>query len=368
MFDLSEMPGSGEGEVAAVGQKADVPCPVKRFEARAGDQTRQRLLLGRRDDHVARAGHDQRRRVDPPESFRNVVRLQQGESTGRHALVGFPATIDHKLGRRTGFGRAAVQQVEKLVDEAVVGRQRKPLQHSPRDRRGECRPKPRPSAVDDQRADLLGLLARQLQRDRAAERDAQDRRPFQPKTPHYFGQVVRIIPNFSRPRSTHGEPIAPKPADRDLESLGQPQSQRRDQSPTSRQSGHPAPTDHRCRAERRPPIRPDPIEPAVAFPPRVAACRRPFSPCRLFFTSHHQIHPRTDQNPRCRSCWSARRSTLALFPVKRICLPKRPRDVEFAQTPMPSYLAGSSVSLTRFRHSAPEAPLLAITHPTTPGP
>ena len=69
--------GDQAGDLASVGQEADVAGSFQQLEPCARDRRRQRLLLRGGHDRVARTGQHQRRHVNPPEPVRNVERLQQ---------------------------------------------------------------------------------------------------------------------------------------------------------------------------------------------------------------------------------------------------------------------------------------------------
>ena len=103
-------------------------------------------------DHVAAAGQDQRRHIDPPEPIGDVERFQLGQPLGHDALVRLPDPLDHEIDQRPRLGLRSVEQVEELIDERIVARQGKPLEDAPRDRRADRSVKPRLRPVQDRGA------------------------------------------------------------------------------------------------------------------------------------------------------------------------------------------------------------------------
>ena len=58
--------------------------------------------------------------------------------------------VNHEIDQRAGFRLRSVQQMEKLIDERAVTRQREPLERPTRDRRADRPMKSRFHSVHDQ--------------------------------------------------------------------------------------------------------------------------------------------------------------------------------------------------------------------------
>ena len=193
------------------------------------------------NDDVSAAREDQRRHLDPPEPVGDVERLQPGQPLGDDALIRLPDAFDDKVNQRARLRFRTVEQMEELVDEPIVPRQREPLEHPAGDRRAQGRMKTALRSVDHQPSETLRMVGRQLQGDRTAVRDSEDRGMTQPQAIDQSGEVLgrlRDISNLTR-RPAQARPIpviASQARQEDLEMPGEFSRQRPDQFPTPRQA------------------------------------------------------------------------------------------------------------------------------------
>ena len=82
---------------------------------------------GRRDDHVASMPARTSVGTSIFQRRSEMSKLSSwARPLGHHALVGLPDPLDHEVGQGPRLGLHSVQQVEELVHEAVVARQREP--------------------------------------------------------------------------------------------------------------------------------------------------------------------------------------------------------------------------------------------------
>jgi hypothetical protein len=136
-----------------------------------------------------------------------------------------------------------MEEIEELIHELVIRRQREPLQHSASDRRPNRADKLGVCALYDQSPKALRMCDRELQSDSASEGNAEDRRGLQTQPIDQLGEVVGIsgdAPPFQRHRfeTERRKCVAPQLVHNHLESARKATRERQEQSPASREAGH----------------------------------------------------------------------------------------------------------------------------------
>jgi hypothetical protein len=80
---------------------------------------------------IAITREDERGHVDSLETARDVELLDQAEAVGHDALIGLPALLGDELEQGARLLARAKKQIEKLIDEGIVGRQWIAGKHDP---------------------------------------------------------------------------------------------------------------------------------------------------------------------------------------------------------------------------------------------
>jgi hypothetical protein len=186
-------------KLRAVRQERKVPGIFDGGESAPRDFPGQRFLARRGNDHVAISGQNQRRGIDLREPIRNIERFQLSQASGHDALIGFPNAVDYEVHERTWFRFSPIQQMEKLIDERVVAGQREPLEGQPRDLGTDRSMEPSFNAIHDERAQTVRVLRGVFERDRPAERNADDSRQLKPELIDQNGEVVCVVSNIAWP-------------------------------------------------------------------------------------------------------------------------------------------------------------------------
>ncbi len=238
-LDLAKVAADVANDVGCVGQETDVTGVFDHLELRAEDSLRKGPLSRGGDDDVAQPGQYESRYLDSPQPIRNVERFEQSQSSSHHALIRLPDSVRDKINQGAGFGFHAVEKMEELVDEAVISRERKAIEHLASDRRTQRRAETSLGTVHDEPSQTMRVLDGHFQRDRPAKRDAENRGTLQAEKFNDSGEVVSVLADvgnaariaITAPRGA----ITTQPDGEDLEIPSQSLGEREHQFPASGQ-------------------------------------------------------------------------------------------------------------------------------------
>src|SRR5438874_7122434 len=96
-----------------------------------------------------------------------------------HALIGLPALLRHKFKKWIGLLPASKEQVEELVDEWIVRRQRVAREHETSDLMQQAALKSRSHTLHHQTTESLRIARGKLETQNASERNPKQGWPFQ---------------------------------------------------------------------------------------------------------------------------------------------------------------------------------------------
>ncbi len=146
-----------------------------------------------RNQEVPVTRHNQGRDVNLGDPIAQVEGIEHGEPMGHDALVCPPALPSDELEQRARPLSAAEQQIEELVDEWIVVRQRKTAEHRPSDLLEEAAFKATARALDNQRPQASGMACGEFKAEDAAEGYSEERRSLQAAPVEELGNIGNQI-------------------------------------------------------------------------------------------------------------------------------------------------------------------------------
>src|SRR4051812_30316120 len=117
---------------------------------------------------------------------------------GHHALVGLPALASDEMKKGVALLSSAEQQIEELVDEGIVGRERKAVEHGARDGLKQVVLESGSRALDDEAIQSMPIARGVLQRQHPAKRHAENGWRLQALPIDKLRQVVDEVGQLKR--------------------------------------------------------------------------------------------------------------------------------------------------------------------------
>lgn len=186
------------GYLARLRDESQVAAVFQRHELGAGNPVAKVPPGAVGYQHVPVADHDLGGDADAVEPILEVELLGQLKAMGHDALVGAPALLRDEMKERVAILGSAKQQVEELIDERIVWRQRVAAQyigcHPLQQRSLEAGTDP----LDCQGTQAMREASGKFQRNHATEGYAQDSGRFQTMPVEELNQVLRQV--------SHAEP------------------------------------------------------------------------------------------------------------------------------------------------------------------
>jgi hypothetical protein len=180
-------------DLGRLGDKGKVSAADQAHHPGTGQALPQSLEASLGHQQVAIPGHYQGWHAHPFQSARHVILFGQAEAVNHDALIGLPASVGHKLKKRTRFLTLSKEQVEELVNEGIISRQGIARQHRAGDPVQKPSIKVSADSLNCKPPQATGKTSRELQGQHATKGYPHQSGTFQAVPFQKFGQVFYQI-------------------------------------------------------------------------------------------------------------------------------------------------------------------------------